>query len=377
MLLSGLYYPPDSLKTRLCLRGRHLLYEYCEKNNVPFRKSGKLVVARDGETPYIEKLYAKSLSLEWPKHSADVAGPVLPAKLIGGDEARELEPNLSPSIVAALYSPETGIVDSHTLMETFEKDITDTAAGDLVYSTKVVRVDPYKRSGQTSGSPDIDAAEDGWVVQTVTEGSHESDAILARTLINASGLSAYLIFNALHPESRRIPYYYARGSYATYKGPGATGISHLIYPCPNVGAGRGEHGFQSLGTHLTFDLEGNIRFGPDLEWISPPETTNEEENIDFWMNHLKPDGSRLQDMYDAVRKYLPDVSLEGLQPDYVGIRPKLMGPLDKGFVDFVIRKDFADGQSVPMVSLMGIESPGLTSCLAIAEHVVKDVLYPS
>ncbi|KAJ7688400.1 FAD dependent oxidoreductase [Mycena rosella] len=349
---SGLYYPPESLKTHLCIRGRELLYERCKSNNIPFRKTGKLVVANENQRPYIENLHAKAQKIAWPSSFKTARDePALPTQLLSGAEAREMEPNLSKEITGALC---------------LEKDISESDGGDLAYSTRIVRVDPY------SSSADIDGARRGWVVQMVTgEQAEEGDAILAKTLINATGLSAPLIVNALLPEAKRIPLFYARGSYAKYSGPGVSGISHLIYPCPETEGNA--HGFQSLGTHLTLDLQGKVRFGPDLQWISPADG----QDPDFWKAHLVPDDSMLEAMHHAVSRYLPEVRLEGLQPDYVGIRPKLVGP-QGGFQDFVFRTDYPDtdreSQHSPLISLLGIESPGLTASLAIAEHVVENML---
>jgi len=350
------------------------MYQRCKTHNVPYRKTGKLVVAHVSQRSYVEGLLEKSRSLSWPPHSdhaLQLAGePVLPISLISGDHARELEPDLSKDIHAALWSPETGIVDSHALMASFEKDILESDGGELVYSTRVVRVDPYKGADAFPTA----LSDEGWVVQTVTDGAQEGDAILAKTLVNASGLSASLVLNSLLPESSRIPMYFGRGSYAAYSGPGISHVSHLIYPCPETGPNK--HAFQSLGTHLTLDLQGRVRFGPDLEWISPPSNAPDfctnEENADFWTQHLIPSESRLKDMHEAVRQYLPGVAFEGFRADYVGVRPKLVV---SGFQDFVIRTDYADGRDRGlMVSLLGIESPGLTSSLAIAEHVVDDVI---
>lgn len=274
-----------------------------------------------------------------------------------------MEPSLSPSITAALWSPETGIVDSHSLMQSLERDILDSPGSELVYSTRVVRVDPEK---------------DGWAVQTVTADSDQSDTFLVKTLINASGLSANLVLNSLLPAEKRIPIYFAKGSYATYHGHNIRGVSHLIYPCPNVG-GQGKFSFASLGTHLTLDLQGKIKFGPDIEWIPPPEPTPDGEVEDYWRQHLVPDDSpeKMQEVHHAIASYLPGVELKGLSADYVGIRPKLIPP-GGGFQDFVLRTDYpatflggdADSRRAPMISLLGIESPGLTSSLAIAERVV-------
>lgn len=311
------------------------------------------------------------MNLAWPTHSPreNLQRAVLPTKLLSGREARELEPDLSPDIVAALLCPETGILDSHSFLESLEKDIIDSEAGDLVYSTKVVRIDRHIP----------DALGMGWVVQTVTGNAPEGDAMLARTVINASGLSSTLVLNSILPAADRIPMYYARGSYASYYGAGIKNISRLIYPCPELGGG-GDHAFHSLGTHLTLDLQGKVRFGPDIEWIEPP-SEHDCDDADFWTRHLIPDESRLTEMHEAVTRYLSGVTLEGMQPDYCGMRPKLVPP-HAGFQDFVFRVDHSTGRSIPitpggsgaMISLLGIESPGLTSSLAIAEHIVEDLL---
>jgi len=200
--------------------------------------------------------------------------------------------------------------------------------------------------------------------------------------------------------------YYARGSYAAYNGPGIANVSRLIYPCPDTD--KTGHAFQSLGTHLTLDLNGNVKFGPDLQWLSPTghasspstspspaegekqgqdkdqpreEFSYEAEDVDFWKRHLVPDDAQLNAMHKAVRTYLPAVDIAKFRPDYVGIRPKLVPPWG-GFQDFVFRTDYSSAflrsggsrQGGPMVSLMGIESPGLTASLAIAEKVVDEML---
>lgn len=356
------------------------MYERCAARNIPHRKLGKLVVALQHQLPYINELHDKARKLQWPPHSPPDASnrPVVPTRLISDDEARALEPHLSPNIAAALLSPETGIIDSHSFMESLETDILESEGGELAYSTQVVRVDPHAGSQQAHGHPSMDIADSGWVVQTVTGNTEETDSFLARTLINASGLSGNLILNSLLPDEHRIPMYFAKGSYASYHGTGISGISHLLYPCPGIG--RTVHGFQSLGTHLTLDLDGKVKFGPDLEWLDPPEGSDP----DFWQNHLVPGDARMTLMHEAITEYLPGVSLDGLRPDYCGVRPKLVGP-NGGFQDFVFRKDYAESfgtatgttdqrRGSPMITLLGIESPGLTSSLAIAEYVVEDVL---
>lgn len=365
------------MKTKLCIRGRRLLYEHCEKYKIPFRKTGKLVVAQERQTPYIENLHAKAQQISRAAHNDHI----LPTELISGDEARAYEPTLSQSITAALWSPETGIVDSHSFMESLEMDIMESEGGEMAFSTEVVRVDPHVGPSLAEGVPTDDVPETGWVVQTVTGGATESDTMLARNLINASGLSGNLILNSLLPEDKQISMYYARGSYASCHSPTMSGISHLIYPCPDTG-GREQHAFQSLGTHLTIDLHGKVRFGPDIEWLAPEP----DADPDFWQHHLVPDDSRLEEMSRAIGGYLNGVTVESLQPDYCGIRPKLVGP-QGGFQDFTFRIDrpwTMPGMSVssnprgtggsPMITLLGIESPGLTSSLAVAAMIVDDII---
>ncbi|EIN10477.1 FAD dependent oxidoreductase [Punctularia strigosozonata HHB-11173 SS5] len=359
---AGIYYPPDSLKTRLCLRGRQLMYERCKSHNIPHKKTGKLVVAHSDQLPYIRSLHEKAQKLSWPPHSHREGRTPVPTELLSGEQARELEPDLSKDIAGALWSPETGIVDSHTLMESLEKDISEAENAELVYSTRVVRIDKGKE-------------EEGWVVQMVTgeDDVDTGDSLLAKTVINTCGLSSPLIRNAIHPREQWLPMYFARGSYASYKGPGVANVSRLLYPCPD-NTGHDGHNFQSLGTHLTLDLDGKVRFGPDLEWIDPAE--EEVDNPDFWMKHLVPDGSKMEEMHRAVTKYLPEVRLDGLAPDYAGFRPKLAGPgTVGGFNDFTFLTDYPSDTNVracPMINLLAIESPGLTASLAIAEYVVDD-----
>lgn len=355
------------------------MYEYCKTHNVPFQQVGKLVVATRHQQAYVEGLYTKSTQLKWPKYSQSPglreAEYALPTWLLSGEEARSMVPDLSEEIVAALWCPKTGIVDSHTFMGSLEREISESTESELVYASEVVRIDPYTNS-KTSNENGVRSVEDGWVAQITTEGA-DPYALLARNLINASGLSSAMVLNSILPEDKRIPMYYARGSYASYRGSGVSKVKHLIYPCPYTGPNA--HAFESLGTHLTLDLHGKIRFGPDIEWIDIPdsEVKGTEEDSEFWTKMLKPDDSRLPEIHQAVTSYLPGVALEGLQPDYVGIRPKLI-PAGGGFQDFFIRTDYPSTSAENnhrnlMVSLLGIESPGLTSSLAIAERVVEDV----
>ncbi|SPO24280.1 uncharacterized protein UTRI_03548 [Ustilago trichophora] len=398
---AGLYYPVDSLKTRLCLRGRELMYQRCVDRGIPHKQTKKLVVGADFAKGYLEKLQSH----------CDALGELAPpTRLITGEEARHLEPHLSKEIAWALLSERTGIVSSHELMSSLERDLLESDNAEIVYDTKVVRVDPNEPDRTATNSKrGNDGSQDGWVVQTVTSDS-EADALLAKVVINASGLNGPMVLNSLLSElgssEDAIPMWHSKGNYASYKGRGATGIQHLIYPVPDTR--KGTHAHTSLGTHLTLDLDGNVRFGPDTEWISPPSTA--EDAVDFWKSQLIVSDSRLESMYHSITEYLPDIDPSGLTADYAGIRPKLIGPDTKGFVDFqflwhnsvnlssqnlwqrapglgkpsasCVSKAAKQNRVVDkveggaMISLLGIESPGLTSSLAIGE-LVRDMLAKS
>lgn len=401
---AGLYYPSDSLKTRLCLRGRELMYQRCQEQSIPHKQTKKLVVGADFSKAYLEKLQSH----------CDALGPLAPpTRLITGQEARQLEPHLSDNIAWALLSERTGIVSSHELMASLERELLDAENAEIVYDTKVVRVDPNQPDrSAVSSKRGSDGSQDGWIVQTLTSDSGDSsaadaDALLAKVVINTSGLNAPMVLNSLlselrGPEQDAIPMWHSKGNYASYKGSGANGIKHLIYPCPDT-RNKGTHAHTSLGTHLTLDLDGNIRFGPDTEWISPP-SSNSSEAIDFWKRSLVVDDARIESMYDSITEYLPNIDKSGLAPDYAGIRPKLIGPETKAFMDFQFlwhnsndlgaqrlwqrapglpkpssscispAKDSVDKvKGGAMISLLGIESPGLTSSLAIGE-MVRDMV---
>jgi len=311
---AGLYYPTGSLKARLCVEGRGKLYAYAAERAVPFRRCGKLVVAADmAEIAAIEALYRRG----WAN---DVEG----LRLISGGEARRLEPELSA--VAALLSEETGILDSHAYMAALKADA-EAAGAAFAFNT------PFERAVESKGSLVISA------------GGAEPTQVSARMLINCAGLHATEVARAVDivdaagvPETRL-----AKGNYFALSG-GAP-FSHLIYPAPHT------HG---LGVHLTFDLGGQVRFGPDVEWV---------EAIDY-----RVDPGRGAGFEAAIRRYWPNLPQTALMPAYSGIRPKLGGP-DGPAADFHIEATrFGDAVAV---NLFGIESPGLTSSLAIADYVLE------
>jgi L-2-hydroxyglutarate oxidase LhgO len=307
---AGLYYPSDSLKARLCVEGREALYAFCARHGVAFRRVQKLVVACDDAD--LTRLGA--LAAQARRNGVEV-------QETDAREARRLEPAVR--CVAALLSPTTGIVDSHGLVQALAREARAHGAT-LVMRAKVV-------GGR--------AARDG-VELTVG-----NERVLARTVVNCAGLFAQRVAHAIQGIDRTtIPAnHYARGHYYYLRG--ASPFTRLVYPLPDA------HG---LGIHVTLDLQGRARFGPDVQF---------SEALDY-----RFDAARRGAFERAIRRYfaLPD---DALTAGYVGIRPKL-GPEGSAAGDFVI-----DGEAVHgvrgLVNLYGIESPGLTACLAIAEHVAS------
>ena len=310
---AGIYYPAGSLKARLCVEGRRQLYAYCAARGVAHRRLGKLIVATRGSQ--IEALQSI--------HGRALANGVENIGLISADEARRLEPALA--CVAALHSRETGIVDSHGLMLALLGDLE--SAGGLLSCAS-----PFAHAKKQAA---------GWVVGT---GGEAPFLLAADWIINAAGLQAQEVAaNIESLPAEHIPRrHLARGCYFQFTG--RAPFSRLIYPVPVPGG---------LGVHLTLDLGGQARFGPDVEWI---------DAIDYTV-----DPRRADSFYAEVREYWPQLPDASLAPAYAGIRPKLSGPGEPA-ADFVIAGPPAHGVS-GLINLFGIESPGLTACVAIGEHV--------
>ena len=315
---AGIYYPPGSLKARLCVEGKQLLYQYCADRGVAHQRLGKLMVAVNAE---------QTLQLAAMAERARLNG-VEDLYQIDGAEAARMEPGLV--CVAALVSPSTGIVDSHALMLALQGDAENASA-------QCVFMSPF-----TQGR----VLENGEF--QLSFGGAEPMELTAKTVINATGLSAPTVARRLtgQPEALIPTAYYCKGSYFTLAG--RSPFSRLIYPMPD---------HAGLGVHLTLDLGGQAKFGPDTEWVSG-------ENYDI-------DPRRADAFYAAVRQYWPELPDNALQLGYTGIRPKIVGP---GAVpaDFMIAGPATHGVS-GLVNLFGIESPGLTACLAIG-HTVLTVL---
>ena len=326
---AGLFYGPTSLKTTLCLQGKQMMYELCERENVPYKLCKKWILAQDDQQhEELEKTHGFAKSIGVPTHFVPLA------------EAREREPDVLAT-KAILESPTTGIVDSHSYMSYLETDFQH-RGGDLVCNATVDSVDA------------MESGKRGWKVRTRSGSSSETTSITAETLINSAGLAAVNLSNGILPPERHLTPYYAKGSYYSYTAP-LPKPKTLVYPAPTKGAA-------GLGTHLTIDMTGAVRFGPDVEWVDDP-------------TNLSVNESRLPIAIKEIKKYMPGIREDKIQLDYAGIRPKLgkgsAVATGKGFSDFVIRKEQGfDG----FINLLGIESPGLTCSLAIAE-MVDDLLY--
>jgi L-2-hydroxyglutarate oxidase LhgO len=310
----GLYYPTGSSRARHCVRGRRMLYDFCASHGVAHKKCGKLVVATsDAELAKVEGIAAQAL-----------ANGVENTEIIGGNTARAMEPELS--CIGALWSAETGIIDSHGYMLALWGELQD-RGGMIAFATPVERM---------SFKPPH------W---HVAFGGSEAGVMEFDAVINAAGLGA-------QPLARRIEGYptekvprlvLGKGNYFGFAGRPV--FSRLIYPTPVDGG---------LGVHVTLDLAGRMRFGPDVEWIA-------EENYAV-------DPRRADSFYDRIRTYWPGLPANSLVPDYCGIRPKLTGPGEPA-ADFMIAAEPAHGMP-RLVNLFGIESPGLTASLSLAEEVV-------
>jgi L-2-hydroxyglutarate oxidase LhgO len=310
---AGIYYPTGSLKAQYCVAGKHALYDYCETHGVEHRRCGKFIVATsDDQIPELERLKAIAAAngvpdLEWRS----------------AEEVAEEEPAVF--CVRALWSPSTGIIDSHGLMLAYQGDAEE-AGTMLAFHAPV-----------TGGRIDNDGV-------LLTVGGENPMDIKAKWVVNSAGLYAQQVaagLEGLEPEFVP-PTYYAKGNY--YSLIGKPPFSRPIYPVPEKAG---------LGVHVTVDLGGQIRFGPDVEWI---------DRIDYDV-----DPRRADKFYDAVRKYYPGLADGAIQPAYSGIRPKLQAP-DEAAKDFVLQGP-ADHGVEGLVNLFGIESPGLTASLAIADTV--------
>lgn len=315
---AGLYYPVGSLKAKFCVSGKKLLYDFCESHGVNYQRCGKLIVASD-ETEL------KALGTLLEKGKANGCDDLV---MLTSDEVMAQEPDLN--CIGALYSPSTGIIDSHGLMLALLGDSQEHGA-QIAYCSEFL-------SAEKDGKEFI-----------VSVGGDEPMQISCSYLINASGHYSPTIAQLICDggTANIPPIYLAKGNYFSLSG--KTPFKHLIYPAPH------EHG---LGVHLTLDLAGRARFGPDIEWV---------QSLDYTVNPQRGEG-----FYDAIRRYWPELPDQSLSPSYSGIRPKISGPNEPA-LDF--RIDGVEAHGITgLVNLYGIESPGLTSSLAIAKEVASRLI---
>lgn len=343
---AGIYYPKGSLKARLCVQGKQALYAYCAERGLPHRRCGKLIVAT-------EAAQLATLADIRAKAAANGVGDLTP---LSRQEAQALEPEIE--CVGALLSPSTGIIDSHAFMLALQGDA-EHAGAVFAFHSRVARsrvvdggfeieVQTLDLQPTSTGTPG--AAASGTAGSSGHESAEFSSTSIwhARTLINAAGLHAPDVAARIEGlDARHVPRaHYARGHYFTLSG--RPRFQRLIYPVPQPGG---------LGVHLTLDLQGQARFGPDVQWV---------DGIDYTVDPRRADA-----FYAEVRRYWPALPDGALQPGYAGIRPKLAGP-EAPNLDF--RIDGPAQHGVPgLVNLLGIESPGLTASLAIGD-VVAEVL---
>jgi L-2-hydroxyglutarate oxidase LhgO len=322
----GMYYPIDSLKTQTCIKGRKMLYDLCQRYDIPHKKVGKWIFASQSEQlSYLQELKKKS----------DMLG--IPLRFLTKKEITEGEPNLKA--VEALESPETGIIDSHQYM-TVLADKLVTNDGILALQTRLTSVEKTSRGT--------------YIVTTQINSDAEVSYCTFETesIVNCAGLHADKVSEIILGEKvSEYKLYPCRGHYFGYSGKPT--ISRLIYPIP-------DKALKSLGLHATIDLAGKMKFGPDLQYVED-------------LNDYSVDEALRDKFYETVKSYLPSIEYGRLHPDYAGMRPKLAGPND-GFKDFIVNKEDRRGHP-QVVNLVGIESPGLTGSLALGEIVAGKLGY--
>ncbi|OQR81808.1 L-2-hydroxyglutarate dehydrogenase [Thraustotheca clavata] len=323
---AGLYYPQKSLKALLCVKGKQLMYDFCQEFNVPVKQCGKLVVASSiDQMEQLNAIKAKA-----------IGNGVNDVKILSKEQVAEIESDVKCQ--GALFSPSTGIVDSHTLMLAMQGDAEAHGANFALNCTvaggKMNKDGSFDLLTHQTGSPD------------------EVDPLTVDMVVNAAGLYAPRIANLFKggKQSFKVhqPTMFAKGSYFRLGSMPKMPFSHLIYPIPEKGG---------LGVHATLDMEGNIRFGPDVEWIP---------DFDYQVNPAKA-----EIFASKIQEYWPSIVNAELIPDYSGIRPKIVGPGEKD-ADFTIYDEKNHGMK-GLIHLCGIESPGLTSCLAIGDLVAERI----
>jgi len=322
---AGIYYPRGSLKAKLCVEGKELLYDYCERYEIPFRKCGKLIVATsEEEVNVLEGVRATALK-----------NGVKDLITLNRGEIEKIEPAIYA--VSALYSPSTGIIDSHSLMKQYETN-TINNGGHVVYRSEV------KSISRTNNGYKIDLSDSDGKEYSFTSG----------TVINAAGLTSDKIAEMLSINDDKLKIIFCKGEYFRINPPKNRLVSRLIYPVPHP---RLEH----IGVHVTVDMAGGVKLGPDVKYL------------EFNIQDYKLTPSKQEAFFQSVKKYLPFLEIDDISPEMAGIRSKLQKPGEQ-VRDYYIREE-SDRGFPGFINLIGMESPALTSSLAIANYVnnlIKD-----
>lgn len=324
---AGIYYPDDSLKAKTCVEGNRMLYEMCQNNNIPFKKLGKLIVATNKEeVKQVENLYKQG----------NING-VVALEIIDSLRIKELEPNIKG--ICALFSPESGIVDSHKLMGYLYAKAKEGGVG-IVYESQIKTI--HRGDGQYQ----ID----------IQDNNQETFKFTSSVIINAAGLYSDSIAAVLGMDIEGLRYdlKFCKGQYFRLSPEKSRLINRLVYPVPKQSDG-------DLGIHLTPDISGQVKIGPDAQYL--------KERIEDY----EVDNSKQEQFCDSVNRFAPFVKEDDIYPDMAGIRPKLQGP-NEDFRDFVIREE-SDNGLPGFINLIGIDSPGLTSAVSIAKYV-ENLLKP-
>jgi L-2-hydroxyglutarate oxidase LhgO len=318
---AGIYYPQGSLKARLCVEGKQLLYDFCTKYEVPFRKCGKLIVATsEEEVPVIEGV-----------RQTAIRNGVDDLVVLERDQVAEMEPSIYA--VKALLSPSTGIIDSHSLMKQFETN-TCNNGGQVVYGSEVIA---------------IEKTDDGYGI-TLKDADGRKYTFTSEKIINAAGLHSDLVSEMIGIKDESLKIIYCKGEYFRINPPKNRLLNRLIYPVPHP---KLEH----IGVHVTVDMGGGVKLGPDVKYL--------ESNIQDYT--LTP--SKQEAFYLAAKKFLPFLEFDDISPEMAGIRPKLQKPGEQ-IRDYYIMEE--SGRGYPgFINLIGMESPALTSSIAIADYVYK------
>lgn len=318
---AGIYYTKDSLKAKLCIEGKQLLYEYCKKYGVPFNNCGKLIVATS----------AKEIAAIKGIRQTAINNGVDDLSVLNSEEIAELEPNIFA--LEALFSPSTGIVDSHSLMKQFETNTLNNS-GQIVYGSEVIG---------------IKKIQNGYEISLI-DSDHKLFSFTSGIVINSAGLTSDRISEMIRIEEENLKIMFCKGEYFRVKPPKNKLINRLIYPVPH-------QNMEGIGIHVTIDMAGGVKLGPDVKYL----------DTNVYDYKLTP--SKQEAFFKSAKRFLPFLEFDDIAPEMAGIRPKIQKPGDPP-KDYYIMEE--SGRGYPgFINLIGMESPALTSSIAIAKYVEK------